>query len=55
MTVSPNATWLDIAQAMLEQKISALPVFTAKYERKGITTRTGHLQAMVNGKLEAWY
>ncbi|MDX1397099.1 MAG: CBS domain-containing protein [Oceanospirillum sp.] len=55
LTVSPDATLLDIAHAMLEQKISALPVVTAKDELKGIITRTDLLQAMVNGKLEAWY
>lgn len=55
LTVSPDASILDIAHAMLEQKISALPVVTVKDELKGIITRTDLLQAMVNGKLEAWY
>ncbi len=55
LTASPDATLLDIAHAMLEQKVSALPVVTAKDELKGIITRTDLLQAMINGKLEAWY
>lgn len=55
LTVSPDASLLDIAHAMLEQKVSAMPVVTAKDELKGIITRTDLLQAMINGKLEAWY
>ena len=55
LTVSPDASVLDIAHAMLDQGISALPVVTDKDELKGIITRTDLLQAMVNGKLEAWY
>lgn len=55
LTVSPDANLLDIAHAMLEQKVSALPVVTVKDELKGIITRTDLLQAMINRKLEAWY
>lgn len=55
LTVSPEASLLDIAHAMLEQRLSALPVVTSKDELKGIITRTDLLQAMINGKLEAWY
>lgn len=55
LTVSPDASLLDIAHAMLEQRVSALPVVTSQDELKGIITRTNLLQAMVNGKLEAWY
>lgn len=55
LTASPDANLLEIAHAMLEQHISALPVVTADDELKGIITRTDLLQAMVNGKLEAWY
>lgn len=55
LTVSPDAGLLDIAHAMLEQKVSALPVVTAQDELQGIITRTDLLQAMVSGKLEAWY
>ncbi|WP_028305287.1 CBS domain-containing protein [Oceanospirillum maris] len=55
LTVSPDASVLDIAHAMLEQDVSALPVVTAQDELKGIITRTDLLQAMINGKLETWY
>lgn len=55
LTVSPEASLLDISHAMLEQRLSSLPVVTSKDEVKGIITRTDLLQAMVNGKLEAWY
>lgn len=55
LTVSPDANLLDIAYAILDQKVSALPVVTAKDELKGIITRTDLLQAIINGKLEAWY
>jgi len=55
LTVNPDAQLLDIAQAMLEQRLSALHVVTAEDELKGIITRTDLLLALVNGKLEAWY
>lgn len=55
LTVSPNASLLDVAQAMLEQKLSALPVVTEEDTLKGIITRTDLLQAMLNGRLETWY
>ena len=55
LTVSPDANLMDIAYGMLEQNLSALPVVTAEDELKGIITRTDLLQAIISGKLEAWY
>ncbi|OOV87065.1 CBS domain-containing protein [Oceanospirillum linum] len=55
LTVNPDASLLDIAHAMLEQNVSAMPVVTDNDELKGIITRTDLLQAMINGQLETWY
>lgn len=55
LTVSPDTPILEIAHGMLEQGISALPVVTNRDELKGIITRTDLLQAILNGRLEAWF